>query len=172
MSKLFLAGLSVLLALGCAYGARSGDVSVRPDEGGGGGAARPSVAPSVMAGQSEFKLIEKGTQSLITKDTELAFKDAVTFERWYESHSHDRKAPAINFDREMAVVVVMPRNTGGFTLNLDSVLTTNDQVTVVYTETRPTQDMAVIQALTQPYFIATLPKHPGKVVFERHIKPR
>ncbi|MNS55995.1 hypothetical protein D3C72_888440 [compost metagenome] len=172
MSKLFLAGLSVLLALGCAYGARSGDVSVRPDEGGGGGAARPSAAPSVMAGQSEFKLIEKGTQSLITKDTELAFKDAVSFERWYESHSHDRKAPAVNFDREMAVVVVMPRNTGGFSLNLDSILTTNDQVTVVYTETRPTKDMVVIQALTQPYFIATMPKHPGKVVFERHIKPQ
>jgi PrcB C-terminal len=165
MSKLMIASLSVLLALGCAYTARQ-----VPDDGGGGGATPPSAAPS-GAEVVEFKVIEKGTQSLISRDTELFFTDAVKFERWYESHNHDRKAPAINFNQEMAVVVVLPRNTGGFTVNLDRIVTAPDQITVVYTETRPTQNMAVIQALTQPYFIATLPKRPGKVVFEKHVKP-
>lgn len=168
MSKFVLATLSVLLAFGCAYGARSGDVR---QDGGGGGATPPSARPSGEA-VIEFKVIEQGTQSLLTKDTELSFRDPVTFERWYESHSHERKAPAINFDKEMAVVVVLPRNTGGFAVNLDRVLTTPDGLKVVYTETRPTKDMMVIQALTQPYFIGTLPKQPGKVVFEHHIKAK
>lgn len=167
MSKFFLATLSVLVAFGCAYGARSGDVR---QDGGGGGATPPSARPSGDA-VIEFKVIEQGAQSRLTKDTELGFRDAVAFERWYESHSHERKAPAINFDKEMAVVVVLPRNTGGFAVNLDRVLTTPDGLKVVYTETRPTKDMMVIQALTQPYFIATVPKQSaGKVVFEHHIK--
>ena len=167
MSKLALASLSVLLALGCAHGARRGDVAARG--GGGWGGPPPSAAPSGPA-VTDFRVIEKGTQSLLTKDTQVFFRDAVTFERWYETHTHDRKAPAVNFNKEMVVAVVLPRNTGGFTVNLDQVVATPEGLRVVYTETRPTTDMAVIQALTQPYFIAVVPKQPGNVVFEKHIK--
>lgn len=176
MPKLIPAVLSVLLAFGCAYQARMAQ------EGGGGGAQRPSAAPSGMASAMpsplpsgaqdvSFKVIEKGMQSLLTKDTELAFTDWVTYKNWYTTHTHDKKAPPVNFDKETAVAVVLPRNTGGFSVNLDRVIATPDQVTVIYTETRPTKDMMVIEALTQPYFIATFPKQPGKVVFEHHIRP-
>jgi hypothetical protein len=168
MSKFFLATLSLLVAFGCAYGARSGDMR---QDGGGGGATPPSARPSGDV-VLDFKVIEQGTQSRLTKDTELSFSDPVTYERWYESHSHERKAPAINFDKEMAVVVVLPRNTGGFAVNLDRVIATADGVRVVYTEVRPTKNMMTIQALTQPYFIATVPKQPGKVVFEHHIRAK
>lgn len=169
MSKLYLATLSVLLAFGCAYGARSGDVSMR--DGGGGGATPPSARPSGDV-VLDFKVIEQGAQSLISQETVLSFSDEVAFERWYESHTHERKVPAIDFGKQMALVVVLPRNTGGYAVNLDQVLSTPEGLKVIYTELRPTKDMMVIQALTQPYFIAVGPKQPGKVVFERHIKAR
>jgi hypothetical protein len=143
---------------------------------------RPSAAPSEMASAMpsplpsgamtvDFKLLEKGMQSLLTRDTELGFTDWVSFKRWYESHNHDKKPPVVDFTHEQAVAVVLPRNTGGFTVNLDRIVAAPDQITVVYTETRPTKDMVVIEALTQPYFIASFPKHPGKVVFEHHVRP-
>jgi hypothetical protein len=173
MSKLLPAVLSVLLATGCAYTARE----AQEEPGGGGGAARPSAMPSAMATSTiegtpvTFKVLEKGTQSLLTKDTELSFSDPVSYANWYKSHTHDRKPPVVNFDKEQALVVVLPRNTGGFSVNLDAVTATPELVTVSYTETRPTKDMMVIEALTQPFFVAVIPKQTGKVVFAHHIKP-
>ncbi len=77
-------------------------------------------------------------------------------------------APEIDFDRHMVVAVFMGRrNTGGYSVTIESVREVEERVLVRYSTRSPVPGDMVTMAITSPYHIVIVPRIEGKeVVFE------
>ncbi|MBA3766557.1 MAG: protease complex subunit PrcB family protein [Acidobacteria bacterium] len=74
--------------------------------------------------------------------------------------------PAIDFSREMLVVVTMgERPTGGYAIIVDGVYERAKQIEIVVRNISPGRGCGTTQSLTQPVDIVQLPKREGSIVF-------
>jgi hypothetical protein len=77
-----------------------------------------------------------------------------------------RPAPAIDFDREMVILVAMgERPTGGYSITIEGVYDASGRVFAVVREKSPGADCFVTEAFTQPIDAVRVPRRDGAVTF-------
>ena len=113
----------------------------------------------------EAEVLETGNWSQLTEEVERVIRTPAEWLAFYRSHAPAQPPPVVDFDTQMVVAVLLPRNTGGYTVTLDRLEETPDALIVHYTEERPGPEAVVIQALTQPHVFAAVPRREKPVRF-------
>lgn len=77
------------------------------------------------------------------------------------------KVPVVNFEKNTLVAVFIgARNTGGYMVNIDSIMEGSKNLTVMVTESKPGKNCVVTEAITKPFVIMKIPKTDKKAVFK------
>lgn len=153
------------LAAAVVFASGANGCGADPPGGGGGPVSGP------QQGELSFRLLEDGIYSGIQTERQVVVTDHDAWERFYQEHNPDEAPPEVDFGRQMVVGVILTRETGGHTLRLERVAEGPGQLDVIYSEERPSGDAVVIQVLTQPYFLAAIPRREGKpLVFQPRVR--
>jgi len=105
----------------------------------------------------------RGTQSGVTEAGQRVVRTQAEWEQLWGRMTSNQvpspPAPRVDWTKEMVVALFMgERPTGGFHTAIKSVTTSAKEVTVTYEESAPAPDAITIQALTQPYAVAVIPR--------------
>ena len=106
--------------------------------------------------------VESGVQSNVTAQAVNVVSHIDSFRRLYaDIHAHvlpPRRPPAIDFDKDVALVAFLGRrSTGGHGISFGDTVTINDRVATVSVIVRsPPADAVLPSLVTTPYAIATL----------------
>jgi hypothetical protein len=154
MRKIAIIAIAALCMAGCA-------VKTKGEAGKDGSAGKPAMMEKnfTILKQEEYGGLEKAANYIITaqKDMVLMYKDLGFTE-----------IPLVNFDEKTVVAVFMgQKNTGGYSIGIESVTIKGNVAEVQVKETHP--DGMVTMALTNPYCIAVIPKS-EYVRFEAPVK--
>ncbi len=77
------------------------------------------------------------------------------------------KVPVVNFEKNTLVAFFSgARNTGGYMVNIDSIMEGSKNLTVMVTETKPGKNCVVTDAITKPFVIMKIPKTDKKAVYK------
>lgn len=106
----------------------------------------------------------------IARRDRIVVEDAATWARiWPElvgSHSPKPALPPADFSREVIVIVSMgQRSSGGYSITIDSAVTTNGVVSLVVTEHSPGRTCGTTAALSSPIALARLAKPAAPIRF-------
>jgi hypothetical protein len=89
---------------------------------------------------------------------------------WDELHAGEQPrpaAPTVDFNRNSVVAVILgERNTGGYAVEITSIIASNGDATVIVTERRPGRGCFVSEALTTPAHLVKTTKITGSTTFE------
>ena len=118
-------------------------------------------------------MLSQGAQVQTNVDQDAIFYDQASWDRFYTQHVDSTmindpnapSAPVIDFSKQMVVVSLIYRPTGGYSLTLDHVVTDHGQLTVTTTEHRPGPNAVVSQGATQPFIFAAVPRQDGLATF-------
>jgi len=118
---------------------------------------QPIAIQEMYTGQ-QSQAVEPQVQVIRTAEAWQAF--------WTNTLGADATAPAIDFSRYMAAVVLVGRKpTAGYTVMMTGADNTRDRIVVRYRTTAPVPGAEVAQVLTSPYAVAILPASPQAVAF-------
>ena len=96
----------------------------------------------------------------------IVVRDEATWRTLWPQLQAGPELPAIDFTREMVVVVALgERNSGGYSILIESAAATGDGVTVQVRSISPGKQCGATAALTQPVDAARLPRVEGTVRF-------
>ena len=149
MSKCLLAGLFLLVA-GC---------SVPQEE------SEPDTDPLY------FESIGRGQHGARRDTIETV---ARTAEAWAELSATVRpiaEFEAVNFEQQMAALIAIPTESGGYTIEVESVEALDGVITVAYVVNVPGIDCITPTALALPFQAVSIRKAEGAVEFERRNEP-
>lgn len=131
------------------------------------GSSGSNAAPHAL----EFTLVHNSANSGFTRLEELVIQDADEFTRRWRGvlqGSPDAEKPVVDFARTTVVFVALgSRNTGGYSVHIDSVTAQSAGATVHYTVTTPRARCMSIQVLTSPIEVIMLPRVEGVVKFRK-----
>ena len=103
---------------------------------------------------------------------EVVRTDAQWRAAWAQIHRHQQPAPAVppvDFGREVVIVAAMgSRNTGGYTIGVDSAAATAEAIHVFVTERSPGRTCVTTQALTAPLHAVAIPADGRAVRFHEN----
>jgi hypothetical protein len=123
-------------------------------------------------GAVSLEEIDQGQYGAIADGTREVLQDQEAYTAfWRQLHAGETSVPdppEVNFDAQIVVAVVLgQRPTGGYSVEVDEVLTTESgsPVQVQYTERIPGDGCVVQQVLTSPYVLATIETQGGEVTF-------
>ncbi|MFP9098512.1 protease complex subunit PrcB family protein [Flavobacterium sp. RHBU_24] len=119
-------------------------------------------------------MVDNGKTFSILKQSEHGGKETAGFEKVTDASSFKQLCTALNienipeadFSKSDVVAVYMgQRNTGGYSITIESMRVDGDTTYLKKKETKPEPGGMVSMALTAPYVIVAIPKT-GKVVIE------
>lgn len=116
--------------------------------------------------QTVFKTISLGSETEGTKVVQNK-EDLKTFE---VANGNDMAKELLEVDFEkntLIMVMAGMKNTGGFDIEIDKIIETNDKLTVFYKEINPPKDAMLIMALTYPLHAVTIKKTDKEIIFEK-----
>ncbi len=119
----------------------------------------------------DFKVITEGQYTVIDKQMTLVFTSKDKFEEHWKlmNRAHDPTPPLPKVDwakNQLIVIHLGKRNSGGFSLKVESIKETrSNEWTVTYIESQPADDEIVTMAITSPYLILETQKSNAKVKF-------
>lgn len=123
-------------------------------------------------GAVRLEEIDQGQQGAIVDGTREVLRDQEAYGSfWRQLHASESSVPdlpEVDFDTQIVVAVVLgQRPTGGYSVEVDEVLTTEsgNPVQVQYTESIPGDGCAVQQVLTSPYVLVTVETQGQNVTF-------
>ena len=137
-----------------------------------GAGPSPTQPPRAVADRplSVTRLFESRNGAL-ESPTELVLRDQAAWEAtWPRLHRSGPPgaAPAVDFGRDMVVVVALgERPSGGFGVRVDALESDGAGALVRYTSTEPGPDCMTTQALTAPVEAVAVPRVAGQVRFAR-----
>lgn len=111
----------------------------------------------------------------IDESARVVVRDAPEWTRYRERLGGDPAAslPAVDFSREMVIVVAMGRRpTGGFGIEVDSVVARDGSMVVAVTQTAPGSTCMTTQAFTAPAAAVRVPRFEGPVRFAETSRTR
>jgi len=115
-----------------------------------------------------MRTIEKGVESNIDSERQATARTAAEWAALWKAHAFDRPLPAVDFSREMVIGAFMgSRPTAGFDMEIVAATDRNGTLVVTYRETTPQAGAMTAQVLVAPYHIVAVPKHVGRVTFEK-----
>jgi len=109
-----------------------------------------------------YQIIESGSRSPIRAPVAVAFQNADEWKMGY-SYLHVQQiptpeAPQISFDQQQVLLLGLgERPTSGYTVAVDQILRVGDTLQVWAHESCPSEDAMVLQVLTQPYILFSIP---------------
>lgn len=140
--------------------------------GGGGDAFSTKVATHTLtSGTVDVDQIDEGQYGRIM-GTRSVLRDEEAYAAFWERLHTGRKPvpdrPEVDFERRIVIAIVLgKRPTGGYSVEIDDVWTSEDeeQIQVQFTEAVPGEGCVVTQALTSPYVLATVEAQDEDVTF-------
>jgi hypothetical protein len=144
--------LGVLGAAGCASATDRDAGSLRTD-----------TITSPVQGLQPLRQLLQEHSSGVNDSTRRVITDSTMFvQLWrsvYSRRGHEPAVPAVDFSREMVIVASMgARNTGGYTIAVDSVRTAGAEVQVFITSRIPGPTCGTTAAITQPVVMVAVPR--------------
>ncbi len=123
----------------------------------------------------QFETLAKGFYSGYNSKDFLVIKSDEELERvWnltFSGVSPQPKPPEIDFSKQMLVAVFLGRRmTGGFSIQIESVVEHENKVVVHVLESSPAKNCIVTQALTSPYHMVVFERVDKPVVFQEESK--
>lgn len=118
-----------------------------------------------------FEVLHNGTNSGYTRLSEFVIRDADEYTRRWRGvlqGSPDAVRPEINFEKTTVVFVAIgARNTGGYTVHVDSLTKESKGLTVHYTVKSPGSRCMSLQELTSPVEVISFDHLEGEVKFKK-----
>jgi hypothetical protein len=111
----------------------------------------------------------------LEESARVVVRDATEWERYREPLAGGPAAgsPAVDFATEMVIVVAMGRRpTGGYSIEVDSVVSSDASLLVAVTETAPGRTCMTTQAFTAPAAAVRVPRFEGPVRFAEATRTR
>ncbi|TVR88010.1 MAG: protease complex subunit PrcB family protein [Spirochaetaceae bacterium] len=110
-----------------------------------------------------YQTVARGSYSGVLSQREVLIESEAAFERlWRELHSGRSpvpQKPSINFEtHQIAAVFAGEKPSGGFSVEVTTIQTEEDYLTIYFQEQSPSPGDIVTQALTQPYHIVQFPR--------------
>ncbi|HEX2716179.1 MAG TPA: protease complex subunit PrcB family protein [Allosphingosinicella sp.] len=107
----------------------------------------------------------------------VVIRDAAEWERAWQrivvNHSPKPAAPAVDFSREMVLLVAMgTKSSGGYTAEIQRAVTRAGGLEVDWAAVSPGSNCFTTAALTQPIDVVIVPRVEGEVAFARHDQTR
>lgn len=129
-------------------------------------AEEPEEAPPAPG----YEVLARGQQSAVRVPLARAIADPALWSDLWAALTANRAdppaRPEVDFDEETVVVLLLgERRTGGYAVGIERVRERRNEVEVVVDVQRPAPGDMVTQALTSPYFVATIPVTDKPVVF-------
>lgn len=114
-----------------------------------------------------FETLSEGAFSAIDSPLRLVIRDSASLaDLFRRAFGQGTPVPPIDFEaRSIIAVFIGTRPTGGFSVEIQRVTRADDLLIVTALETTPAPDQIVIQALTQPYHIISVPRTEAQVRF-------
>lgn len=166
--RLFTLGTALLLLV-----ATAGCDSVGNQEGNETQFSEPVSFSTLSGGSVSVEQIDRGQYGSIVEGTQRVLRDENAYASFWKKLHADRSSvperPEVDFGNQVVVAVVMgERSTGGYSIEVDEVLRSEDenQIQVQFTEKVPGDGCQVTQALTSPYVLATVSVQDEGVTFE------
>lgn len=117
------------------------------------------------------EMILSGTFCAIDSKREAVINNKEEYDRLmqevYANLDQVPKTPVVNFEKNTLVAVFSgAKNSGGYMVNIDSVIEGSKNLTVYVTETKPGKSCVVTDAITKPFVIMKIPKTDKKAVYK------
>jgi hypothetical protein len=117
-----------------------------------------------------LRTLAKGSFSGIAEAKKEVLKDQAAWEKLWTKHTSamkpGEKLPAVNFEKEVIIVVTMGRQrTGGYAIEILSAKEIDKHFQITIRKTLPKPGSMAIQALTAPFHFAAAPKSDMKPQF-------
>lgn len=117
-----------------------------------------------------WRTLSRGLTSGLTQPDQVVIRDESAYLKLWARHAADIPKvglpPAVDFQREMVVVVALGnRPTGGYLVEVVDTELRNRRVRILVGETQPQPGTLQIQQVTQPYQIIALPAMATSVDF-------
>lgn len=116
-----------------------------------------------------FTSVHRATQSQVEEARQVTIRTAAEWQTlWKEQAPPAAPLPRVDFANDMVVGVFLgTRPTGGYAVEIVSVESAGGEIVVTYRETQPPRDAMLIQALSSPVHLVSIPKQQGTVRFVR-----
>ena len=122
-----------------------------------------SAQPGVV-----FTTVAGGANSFIDTERTVVVRTDAEWDALWKEHGPDRPRPNVDFKKDIVVGVFLgTRPTGGYSVAVTSVRTSNGVTTVQYAERRPAPGLMLVQALTMPFQLVRIPATAGKIEFRK-----
>ena len=121
-----------------------------------------------------FKIIEQGQFSKIEQKQNIVVDSQEEWQKLWRQHTAQMsigsfQGPTIDFtDTTVIGVFLGKHSTGGFSISIQELVETRDEMIVTLVETSPPPDAMVTQALTSPFQIIKVPKISKPVQFNQN----
>lgn len=119
-----------------------------------------------------YTLLVQGIQSGISEAQDLIIDNKAAMDSIWAAHysylDFSPEPPEINFDKDIVVGVFLgEKPTTGYWVKLDSIFIENgEQIVLVSTNDKPSDDVDIVQMATQPFFMAATTKTKHNLKFE------
>jgi len=113
----------------------------------------------------------QGNRAGINETQQVVIRNTGDWQKlWNQIHSSREPmptVPVIDFSSNMVIGYFLgQRSTGGYSVSIEDIKESNDEIVVTISTTMPGRNSIVSQALTSPYAIQAIPKSDKKVVFK------
>ena len=155
-----LTAFALLLATASSFAAcaRDGDVSTP--------AARVIGGTTIAVTRLRAEPYSLSYYSALKTAQQIVVRDEATWRALWPQLQAGTEPPAIDFGKEMVVVVALgERNSGGYSIFVDAASATGDGVAIEVRSVAPGKHCGTTAALTQPVDAARMPRVEGSVRF-------
>jgi protease stability complex PrcB-like protein len=136
-----------------------------------GATGAPASQSAATLHSIPFDRLHNGFNSGYTRLSEFVIRDGDEFtRRWrgVQQGAPDAAKPEVNFDKTTVVLVAIgARNTGGYSVRVDSVTKEAKGATVFYTVTSPGARCMSLQELTSPVEVVSIDRIDGEIKFKK-----
>ena len=119
-----------------------------------------------------FTTVARGALSGVDDRRDVVVRTAEEWSRLRKEHVHADLIPSLPPGRMIVGVFLGTRSTGGYTVEIQRIVTTADGLVVQYFERRPEKGQITIQMLTAPYHLVSVAAQAAAVRFERVEAPK
>ena len=132
--------------------------------------AQAPLPPALNQMTIPVTTIQKGNFSGIREPLQAAVRTQDQWNNLWKKHASIQSPPSpppgVNFTTEMVVALFAgEKTTGGYEVEITRAELKDSTLYIYYVEKNPTSGGMAIQAITQPFHLARLPRHDTPVIF-------
>ena len=123
---------------------------------------------AVQSGASPIQTVVTEAMSQVEDSKQAIARTPAEFEALWRLHAGAAAMPKVDFGSRTVVAVFLgTRNSAGYAVEITGTRQEKGALVVEWRERRPEPGLVAAQVLTSPAHIATIPKFPGEIRFEK-----